>query len=900
MAFPDTPLDIITELFIDGAWVDVSGDVYNRDPIHITRGRADESSSVDPSSCTLTLNNRGGKYSPRNPNSPYYGKIGRNTPIRVSVAQGDPYLEIPPEGGKLSLVSTPVTPAMQMTGDIDVRVDLGWAQTDLGNVVSQSDHATNTGWYLTAGSGSGDFHFTWYDETYGWIFYAPEFDLVANNVPERSCFRFVFEATPEVSYGGALYWGPTIDGPWSLGATAGSGAEYHVSPSDAPMSIGGSPDIGEAAFSGPIHRVQIRDGINGAIVVDSDFSKVPVGASSYTDLAGNPFTVTEPAGVTTAISTRFFGEVSAWPVSWSASGADSWVSVEAAGITRRLGQGSKPTESDMRRTVMGYDGLIAYWPMEDIPKNADQKVFSPLTNTGEMRTAGFNFSAASDMLGSAPLPTVDEGGVLRAEVPAFASDRWSVQFVFKTDSAPTSERTVLWVPTVGGDSSRGILLVKLDSDRISLVAADENGDNGFTIDYSLVDPLGYDGWRAVELTAETVGATSSYEMFFSDIGSDAAYYASGSGFSGTPGVPTEIRATMEGLGGIAIGHISVYTADFVNTSDVGRVGEAAGNRVERLVGYENIPFTIIGDAGDTARLGSQKQGTFLDIIQEAADADFGLVYESSDALGMLYRTRTSVYNQPTALVLDYEAGDIATLDPVDGDASIRNDVTVTRSDGGFDREILTDGRLSVAPPPAGVGLYNEELELNLWDSSQCPDHAMWRLHEGTWDESRYPTVDINLARSPHLTRALATVGLLDRVTVKNPPGWLPPGDIDLLVQGYSETLSLTGWDVTLNCTPYGPWDVAELGSEIADTSNSTVSAAGDTDTTLTVTGDLWTTEPTDFPLSVDVNGELITVTAVSGETSPQNFTVTRSVNGVVKPISAGSELRLANPSTVAL
>lgn len=74
---------ITTELLIDGVWTDISSDVRQADGVQITRGIADEASTADPSSCTLTLNNRDGKYSPRNPMSPYYGLIGRNTQIRV-------------------------------------------------------------------------------------------------------------------------------------------------------------------------------------------------------------------------------------------------------------------------------------------------------------------------------------------------------------------------------------------------------------------------------------------------------------------------------------------------------------------------------------------------------------------------------------------------------------------------------------------------------------------------------------------------------------------------------------------------------------------------------------------------------------------------------------------------
>src|SRR5207244_3725346 len=40
------------------------------------------------SSCSLTLNNRLGKYSPRNPNGQYFGQLARNTPLRVSWNDG--------------------------------------------------------------------------------------------------------------------------------------------------------------------------------------------------------------------------------------------------------------------------------------------------------------------------------------------------------------------------------------------------------------------------------------------------------------------------------------------------------------------------------------------------------------------------------------------------------------------------------------------------------------------------------------------------------------------------------------------------------------------------------------------------------------------------------------------
>jgi len=85
MAFPATPLPVHVEIYVDGQWVDITSDVYTREDIVISRGRRDEGTDTDPGSCSFVLNNRDGKYSPRNPRSPYYRKIGRNTPLRISV-----------------------------------------------------------------------------------------------------------------------------------------------------------------------------------------------------------------------------------------------------------------------------------------------------------------------------------------------------------------------------------------------------------------------------------------------------------------------------------------------------------------------------------------------------------------------------------------------------------------------------------------------------------------------------------------------------------------------------------------------------------------------------------------------------------------------------------------------
>ncbi|PBC71587.1 hypothetical protein BX265_6197 [Streptomyces sp. TLI_235] len=83
---------IQVELFVDGLWTDITSYVMTRDGsyrVNISRGQPNESGRTEPSRCTMQLNNRDGRFSPRNPTSPYYGKLGRNQPLRFSVPSGN-------------------------------------------------------------------------------------------------------------------------------------------------------------------------------------------------------------------------------------------------------------------------------------------------------------------------------------------------------------------------------------------------------------------------------------------------------------------------------------------------------------------------------------------------------------------------------------------------------------------------------------------------------------------------------------------------------------------------------------------------------------------------------------------------------------------------------------------
>lgn len=82
---------VTVELWVAGAWVDITSYTMVRDDsgsIRITRGIRDEGSQTDHATAALQLRNTDGRFSPRNPTGPYFGLIGRNQPLRISVPDG--------------------------------------------------------------------------------------------------------------------------------------------------------------------------------------------------------------------------------------------------------------------------------------------------------------------------------------------------------------------------------------------------------------------------------------------------------------------------------------------------------------------------------------------------------------------------------------------------------------------------------------------------------------------------------------------------------------------------------------------------------------------------------------------------------------------------------------------
>ncbi|WP_406420909.1 hypothetical protein [Streptomyces sp. NBC_00842] len=886
MVFPITPLDVRTEIQVASAWVDVTADTYTRDTITISdRGSADEVSTSEPSKCNLTLNNRSGKYSPRNPLSPYYGLIGRNTPVRVSVPGPESYLSL--DGTTTSYARTPDVAALDIAGDLDIRVEAtaDWTARTSQSLIGKWISATNQRSYLLRLE-PGLLTLNWSVTGAATLFVSQPLPAL----PRRAALR----ATLDVDNGSSgftvnMYWATSMDGPWTMiGTPFTATGTTSIFAGTAPLEVAPIAATGVVPIDGRVHRAEVRSGIGGTVVASPDVRALAPGVSGFTDSAGQVWTLAGAAAISNR-QYRFTGEISSWPPRWDVSGEDRWVPIEAAGPTRRMGQGKKALDSTLRRRVPSDPDLIAYWSMED--GSEAKTAASPLPRVRPLTLSGVEFAADDSLSGSSPLPKLSALASLAGTVPRSSTQGWQVEFVYYLPTLPVVQSEIMRVKVAGSAMVTAIVYASTAGIRIEARDADDTVLNSFlSVDANAVADFWGKWNRLAIFTADNGAGTVRLYAGWRNITDNSRWNATTT-YTGTQGAVTGVSASWgSATEGMALGHLAVFDipaasaslsafpgSTIFNGADDGFNGETAIDRLARLDTEEAANVQVRTVDGDTtissARMGPQRPDTLLALLEEAADADGGILYEDRDRLGLVFRDRSSLYNQPTAIALDYTAkGEVPPpLEPVEDDQHIRNDATVQREGGSSGRSVVTDGPLSVQPPPLGVGLYDESVTLSLYTDDQAPQIAAWRTHLGTWDEARYPVITMWLHAAPHLIPPVLAMDIGDRLTIANPPPWLPPGLIDQHIRGYTEVLGQFEWSLTLNCAPAGPWTVGVVEDPVlgrVDTDGSAVSGDFSATATLvrvaTPAGPVWTQDLAELPFDIRAGGEVMTVTDIMG------------------------------------
>lgn len=888
MTFPQTLLPLLAEFQLGGVWTDVTSDVRMEQQIRIQRGRSDWGQDVDPTRCSFTVENLSGKYSPKNPTGPYYGLLGRNTPCRVSVMTGTSYFDMP--GGSNDYAQTVDTAALDITGDLDVRLDASWANwlAPIGSsiagtveMIGKFQGTTQKSWLL--GTREGRLYFEWSADGTSSLSASSTLPPVVPGAGGRLAVRVTLDVNNGASGNTVrFYTGDTLDSPWTqLGDPVTQSGTTSIFNSTANLKIGQATNFTFIPPVGRVHAAEVRNGLWGTVVAQPYFSAQAVGTTSFADSAGRTWTLGGNASITNR-QTRFTGEVSSWPTRWETK-FDVVANVETSGMLRRLTQGASPVRSAMYRelTNSSRTGIVGYWPMED---DASATSFaSALPGSAAMKVpAGSTLAAYSDWVASAAMPTFTYGTTKARLAPYTATGYIFIRFFAGVPAAGVTGNDRLFSFTTTGTARTWSLFVS-PAGSLDLRAYDADGTQLFASGFLAFLVNGKPRHVAIELTQN--GANIDWTLINYRVDEATLTVSSQTATSGTLnantfGAATEARIGQDGLlNGTAIGHVAFASSSssFAATAGamIGWNGETSSARIDRLGREEGFPAYSV--AASDQEMGVQGMSTLVDLLREAEAADEGILCEQRRFLGLRLRDRISLYNQAPALTLDYTGSDglVTPLEPTDDDQGVHNDVTVQRTGGSSSRVTLDTGALSTLAPPSGVGRYSDSVTRNLFDDDQTLESAGWRLHLGTWDETRYPVVKMMLSKAPALLETAAAVDIGDRIQITNPPSWLPPDTIDLMVQGYTETLDQFTWNIDFNCTPAGPWDAAWAGDastassfrefQWTDTAGSSLPEAltsTETDVDVyTTSGPVWSPNVRDTPFDWRIAGEVMTVTA---------------------------------------
>lgn len=606
--------------------------------------------------------------------------------------------------------------------------------------------------------------------------------------------------------------------------------------------------------------------------------------------------------------TRFTGQVAEWKPFWpygdlsnesKGQKGEARVSVVASGILRLMAQGKSPVRSPVYRTMSGAAaGLfgvaytpLAYTPMED---GATATQFaSGLPNGPSVTPTGPVTFASDGPPGSAPLIRAGAGFRAALPIPTYTDvGKWAILFAVSIPVEPAAATTLFEVPVVpGGTAARWKLevipganaeiwwraydsagaLVPLLGQRITLGGPFQPTEAEF------FDP---DKWWMISVSSSQSGGNVSARIGFSD-GTDKWNSSSSISIVGTHAALSDkvIINVDANLDGVGLGHFGVYVdaaydVDFggisVGRSIGGWAGERADLRLVRLCREFGIPLTIIGSSVELT--GPQQIDILYNLLAACAAVDVGILCEDLTLLGLVYRCNRSLYNQSPALTLNARRNELTNpFRPTLDDLNVRNDVTVARLGGSEYRSVVKSGPKSIQAPPNGVGTYDERLVLNLYTDDQTVRNATWRTWRGTYPGMRYARISPDINASPAVADSWLDTSIGDLVIVTALPPQHPRTDVESLMRGYSETLAPKFWDVALNASPAGPYqvgitgDVSNIGAwlQTGDTTKIvTPLSPGANGATVWSDGPVFTVDPTDLtysPLTVVVGGERISV-----------------------------------------
>ena len=924
MSFPETPLDIHVEMYINSAWVDVSADVLATTGdrgIAIARNGGIELTDATAGTLTLTLKNAE-KYAAQNVSGPYYGFIGIYTPIRVYVL---PHWTAVASADDVDTFTRSNTSAWGYTEGV-VRLWGGYgsgvlSDGDWSTTGTTGNHRVNTAgnWRLSYVSGTQHTdcrvsiacrvaisNITGDDIELGGIYlrcnpatnkgYLARVHVSASEVLTARIYRDDSVLLAETTISGITWSGQWLSFKFEA---IGSHLSYKVWETANSEPASDTVHTDDYTYT-EANYVALRSGCgagNTNVPVDFQWDNLYI----------------------TNIQTRFHGTISSLPLlQISGGGAPFYTSQLTAGDALERCNQQRAVLTPLKERISAA-GAMMYLPLDDGPRAtgvSDVMTGMPGYTSG---AGSIDYGKVAGPVGApAPLPelarnTATGMPALTAVLADSSGASWTLDMMMR-QTRSVSGTYALALPTVIVTDDSQITVQALwttggGTQQTMVGVSQINGPGGMSVISPSFDP--FDGaWRHIRIAMDQAGSTATTTVYIDSvsIGSDSDTF--------TPGnvryvsVLDNTKANVESA---SVGHIAVYHGTSVAdtyTGALGNSGETVYERCSRLSTEANMPIVVFGDS--TRELDVQRSAPLLDLLLDIRVTDIGVLRSSRTSPTIEYRELETLYNQQPCVV-DYAGGHIYRLTQSDMTSRKWNSVTLERRDGGSATMIKSSGANNLSFPPLGIGVYDKgKLSVYPLTDNRLPNMASWYLAMGTADELCFTSVSVLLSRRAFLGdentfSAVVSADTGNVLRIDNLPTSIVPDTVFARIISYTELLSQFVWNIDFTTVPGSIHAVAAYSdSQRYDSNASTLGTSINTTTTtisVAYTGNRWVRIADDgfaFPFNIMIGGELLTVTSVTGTTSPQTFAVTRSVNGVVKAHSDGTAIHIQNPVHYAL
>lgn len=485
-------------------------------------------------------------------------------------------------------------------------------------------------------------------------------------------------------------------------------------------------------------------------------------------------------------TTRFSGYVQTWPVEWP-DGGDTFAVAQVTAVDALARMARKTLRSIIEEEIL-LDAPLAYYTLGEPAAATTVGDSSGVGLVPTLRSVG---SGAAIVFGSATGPGTDGltaaqfsgGKYLAANLATFTAPSLTLECFFATTTVTGGTLVALPGSTLAGDS------IALDTTGKILWAT--SGATPRLTSTAYNDGLTHH----IALSHDTAGGTAS--LYVDGVSVDSA-----GAIATVPITAIQVGAALTS----SVSHVAFYgtalsaarIAAHAAAGLTGFAGETSDQRITRLATYGRVTALSVLN-------GSNKSVPFVDItgasplaaITDVDKAEGGAVFIRGDGtLVMQPRAYRAVHTTPDLTLTNND------LDPgcqlVADMQLVENVVTASAgANGAVQTAVNATSRTAHGDYPVdltGLLVGTDELALNA---------AQWRVGKYAEPFKRMPALELDLTTLPASTQAgVMALEISDRIQVTGLPSQAGTSALDLIVEGWTETLAADSWTWAANTSNF--------------------------------------------------------------------------------------------------